>query len=378
MRRFFLQSFLFLLPLLLVYLVIIFKLYSANEFVSGRQIIDRVAAGQNNLLIGRVYVAFGLDLELEIFKALQPRVTTLGNSRALQFRREFFQDEVSFYNLALSGNVFAYRDFLRSIPVGAEPELIIVALEQSFFNPHTDVEINQVFASEGTSQIDYLSVAVESFRGFIQGKFRSKVPADARVSKCYEPIGLDAVLNSNGFRSDGSHRYGAIISYPNHPDNEDFAFRNSLERVEKGINLFVQGDKIDETRIKELESFLAEAEQRGIHIVAFLPPYAPTVYQKMISLGEGYSYLPKLNQRLNELFKKTGHRYFNFSDLAKWGSGDQEFIDGVHGSEKAYLRIFIAMAERDPRLRALVDIRKLKKDLIQTESNLEVYGCHRS
>ena len=306
-----------------------------------------------------------------VFNEVEPEITTLGNSRVLQFRQEFFNNDVVFYNLALSGNISTYRDWLQSLPASETPAIILMGLEQSFFNPKTSAALSQTFALEGARKTDYLAILARSFTDFMSGKFRRRVNSPA----CARPIGLDAKFNQNGFRSDGSRQNGEILANPLDPGREDFEFKDSFERIDKGVNIFIKGGEVDSARLEELKAFLIETENRGIHIIAFLPPYAPTVYAKMMALGEDYTYLAELDDELKKIFAETRHRYFNFSDAAKFGASDKEFIDGIHGSEKAYLRLFITMAEQDKELRNRTDPARIKSDLNLTPSDLEVYPC---
>lgn len=44
-----------------------------------------------------------------------------------------------------------------------------------------------------------------------------------------------------------------------------------------------------------------------------------------------------------------GFAYYDFSDFASVQAPDEEAIDGFHGSERTYLRLFIQMLEQGSR-----------------------------
>jgi hypothetical protein len=49
------------------------------------------------------------------------------------------------------------------------------------------------------------------------------------------------------------------------------------------------------------------------------------------------------------MFTAHGDAFFDFSDGSRFGT-DDDFYDGWHGSERVYLRAYIAMLEAQPEL----------------------------
>ncbi len=67
----------------------------------------------------------------------------------------------------------------------------------------------------------------------------------------------------------------------------------------------------------------------------------PSLYARMIERGN-HTYITKLTPRLDAIFAEQGFSFFDFSDGAQFGT-DEDFYDGWHGSERVYLRSYIAI-----------------------------------
>ena len=122
----------------------------------------------------------------------------------------------------------------------------------------------------------------------------------------------------------------------------------------------------------QLSDFLNYCNNNNIYVIGFLPPYAQEIYDKMISSGK-YEYIFNLEKELKPLFNQHSYSFFNFTDMSSFGAEKEEIVDGLHASEKAYLRLFIKMAESDDRLEKLVSIEFLKSRLGNEKSHYSVF-----
>ena len=86
-------------------------------------------------------------------------------------------------------------------------------------------------------------------------------------------------------------------------------------------------------------------------MVAFLPPYASPVHDRLLKDKGNYPHVFSLHSELSPLFEKLGFKLFDFSDLRSVGSNDFETYDGFHASEVAYLKLLAIMAAGDETLR---------------------------
>src|SRR4030095_8142584 len=177
---------------------------------------------------------------------------------------------------------------------------------------------------------------MEVYKDYLAGKFNFRT----LVRRPSTHIGLSAVARGAGFRNDGSYSYGVRGS-----DDEDTRFREAFERIEKGNQRFQYGGSVSKRALDELALLLEQCANKDIRVVAFLPPYANVVWRAMKSKGVEYKYMCEIAHKVTPLFDHYGFRFFDFSDVASVGASDAEAVDGLHGSESAYLRMFLQMAD---------------------------------
>lgn len=355
MSRFLRKLSIYLLPFLLVLLVPAVVLVATGEFTSVSHVIELQGKSEIPVLFGRAYSDPTAYYKLESVLSRRPDVLVLGTSRVLAVRSTFFRPDISFFN---AGNGVTrlrhFRLFLQRIPRGAEPRLILLGLDQYLFNACFDQLLpdgmESAWASDDTGEGIFVSSWSKVYRDYWERKF---LLSDLMVETGERRIGLNAVVHANAFRSDGSYTWADYVADPWNPNNADYEFRNTFDRIHKGDRRFEYGEHVSEKALLELEALLRECSVRGIYVTAFLPPFAHAVFEKMRSMPMQYGYLRELEPSLRPIFTKSGFSLHDFSDLARLGASDKETIDGFHGSEKAYLRLFLEMIEADPQLKVL-------------------------
>jgi hypothetical protein len=344
--------------------------------------VDQVVQVQQNqtqlVLFGLAYSEPTMHFKLQSTLACRPDVLALGTSRVMQIRAGFFSDEVAFYNAGGGvDRIEDFRHFLEQIPVGQEPTVLIIALDQNLFNENWDGIVGEGVEGQLLNDRSPVGVVQASWTqvlyGYYLGKYTLK---DLTFSDDSEVrFGLNAVVNQNGFRNDGSYYYGDYILDPTDPTNPDYQFSNTLRRIAEGTSRFQYGQEPFSGAIAELAAFLDLSRARNIYVVGFLPPYAHLIYEKMTSMPDQYAYLQKLEPTLRPMFEQRGFGFYDFSDLAWTGASDAETIDGFHASEKAYLRLFIQMVESDQRLSEVsAEISYLNSRLEASESDYLVFA----
>lgn len=368
------RLFIFILPVLIFFLFPIFVLLLSGEFVSLDERIKRQQESDTMFLVSKSYFAQD-DFKARSFQRVMPDITPLGNSRMLQFRDEFFIDDVIFYNSDLGGGevglIRTLRGFWNYFPEGYNPKIILLGLEPSIFRKGIEDEISLEEIQNNTQKTHILTVIRGVYIDYMQGKFSVRGLLSARQKS--NAIGIRALVQHAGARADGSERYGFVIENPLSNLRPDYNFELTLSHIENNTNLYKYDTEVSLFTVGELNYFLQEASIRNIHVIAFLPPYAPTVWKSIQSKGDRYSYMEKIIPAIKKDFKNNGFSLFDFTDALLFGSSDKEFLDGNHGSEKTYLRIIITMAEKDSKLARHVDLPYLKAKLEESESNLEVF-----
>jgi len=347
-----------------------FLLFASGELSSPTEIVQQQKEGFPSL-VGIAYSDPVRHFKLELTLLRKPAVLAIGTSRVLQFRAHFFNNDRSFYN---AGGIIArahdFSDFLNHIPLGNEPEVILIGLDQNLFNSaHPHSTLDRVRSHHppllGWFKI-YQSCWAVVYKDYFKHKFSIRQLIFKKTAR--RDIGFNAFANDEGYREDGSYRYGRFLKKP--VDITD-RFNPKLEMVVRGQGHFAYGDTVSADAQQALALFLKTCKERNIHVVGFLPPYAHPIYETLKRSGK-HSYIFQLEPVLKRLFQQHGFDFYNFSDLATTGASEQEAIDGYHASEKAYLRLLILMSESSRTLQKYVDLNRLKNLLKTSASDFQV------
>ena len=302
--------------------------------------------------------------KLQNVKIRKPEIIALGSSRVMQFRSFFFNDQ-SFYNAGGSvQSMYGYNLFLKKM--NHYPKVIIIGLDQMWFNQQFHNTSGSVDLTDNFSNFEIFK---SSFNKVIVDLLLNKIDIK-KISNTSQYLGLTAMMKQNGFRYDGSYIYSREILNP--IKAEDYLFKDTYDRIDKGERRFEYGTLIDQSSLIELNLFLNFCKSKNIHVIAFLPPFAPSVWEKLRQKRGEYSYLFSLYPLLEKTFSKYSYQCFDFSNISSLGSNDPEFINGFHGSEKAYLRILIEMCKRDSSLLKYCDMEALSNLLKKSYSANEV------
>lgn len=299
----------------------------------------------------------------------RPEVLALGTSRTMQFRAFFLTRRPdAFFNAGGAVRTLPeMRELVESLPAPLRPRILIIGLDQYFFNEAWDPVTPRGSRDGGdnASPLRALCSFREALRDFSRGKFtvHDVFSTSDRYTGNYKALGLRARSKSSGFRVDGSlfdGRHAADAC-----GSQDWEFRNTLARIRSGNRRFEPAESVNTRAIEELDGMLAFCRTNGIHVIGFLPPYAHAVLDAMRHTGR-YRYLETLPDAVHRVFARHGFPYIDATDLQSLGSDDSETIGddaGFHGSEVAYLRLFIRMAEIDPALQSYTDPAELRRKL---------------
>jgi hypothetical protein len=351
MRTFTLKAVAFSLPFLAV-LGVPFLLLALSGELTG---LNRALARQERapgVLYGPAYSNPVKRYKLLAAQRRTPEIVALGSSRVMQFGASFFRTPTHFYNAGgAMATVWDARRFLSALPPEQLPRLMILGVDQWFLNPRwsggADPGTGDFAAQETT-----LNIVQRNWRRLLADLRHYKIDL-GRLFEDRRSIGMAAVMRGTGFRQDGSYSYGDCISGPERCDHWDRGFADTFRRIELGVNRFEWGETLDEHALAELERLLDFAKAHQIKIVGFVPPFAPSVLDRMRASGH-YGYFALMAARLVPAFGRRGFALLDLTDPAALSASDHEFIDGFHGSAKTYLRILLRLAEADADLRAEV------------------------
>jgi hypothetical protein len=299
-----------------------------------------------------------------------PEIVIFGLSRAYQFRSAFFKDKEIVYNASAQYKLPYYKDMLSTISPGKEPKIVIITLEQHFFNPksfidatYKDFEKEVKYSTPFKERIKLGGVGVQ--KDILLGNSFFKLLKGRK--KGY--IGLEAFLKDTGTRKDGSY---AVNTDDIHKTAYD-RFKEVYRQIDRGELMYKYSDEVSMQAVSRVDELLKYCRSRNIYVIGILPPYPHVVYEKMLSDKMKYKYVFDLESTLKPVFSKYLCRLYDFTDLQKTGAGDLESYDGSHGSEKSYVRMFMLIARQDPVLGKYVDNNFLAKRLEASKNDFTVF-----
>jgi hypothetical protein len=336
--------------------------------------IDHIAKAQSlpePILFGPAYGSPDAAYKLRRTLLEKPQVLIVGSSRVLNIRREFIHPDLTFYNAGrISEPIWSIRQALIQIPKNQLPTHIILGIDQYQFNANacddtpntiTPAKIQQRFSPSPDGWTRLPQIAPLILSDLLAGKIHPTPPPQAGL-----PLGIAATINSSGFRNDGSYRYGDVISTPPHQRSAPNRIADSLKRIRKNGRSFEHGQTLHQPNIDEIARLIAFCKKHNIHLIPYLPPYAPTTLAAMRSDPNKYAYLPLLHPTLNPLFTQAGLTLHDFTQAPN--STDDQFIDGFHPSERIDAQILLQIITQDPQAAKIIDSPKIQS-LLKTSQD---------
>lgn len=317
-----------------------FSLYKAGELSTFQFYLHLLRQDQ---LFGLAYSNYDKAYKFHMTNEIcRPQVLALGSSRIMQVKRTIINSDYSFYNAGGAiQNVYELPLFVRMLQ--ESPELIIVNIDQWWFNPAFEVE-KQTFSPHAYDRPKWMLNKLGPFVcKFYEDLFDGKI----NIAKVFtsKHIGLNAICYENGYCADGSRYQGDIIKAPEL--ELDYNFKNVQGRIREGNHRFQYGEKADSSLAEAIDDLLSQCVARNIKVVAFLPPFAPFVSQKLQESGN-YGYMSQVYGILLPVFNKFKDcTLYDFTDMRGMGVHNYDFEDGFHGAEIIYNGILRRIAAQD-------------------------------
>lgn len=326
------------MPLIVLIILPLAILISNNELIPVKTIVQKQQSN-HDVLVGLAYSNPVVYYKRESVLEVRPKILVLGTSRVMQFRDYLFQD--AFYNAGGGvSKIRHYKIFLESLKQkGYKPEVLIIGLDQYFFNKSWDDCSLDNYSETLDEDITIIDVLKSNWSDiYLEFFANNKI-----LGFDSDMIGLNAKLLNNGFRSDGSYSYTSIIENPE--TSSDFNYKDTFKRIADGNRRFQYGDSVNEYALELLDSLLQFCAIEDVQVVGFLPPFATPVLDSMTST-ERYAYLKDIPVLVDNIFKSYKHEFYDFTDLRSWNMENNTFIDGFHGSESTYLEMYYEMVLR--------------------------------
>lgn len=338
-------------PVMLPVILALLALYGSGELDSVTSVVSRQHAANLNYLYGTVYSSQTVYFKKCLAIANTPQVMALGTSRVMQIRSCMFQGNAPFFNAGGAVSITQQIiPFLESLPPGGQPKVILLGLDQNFFNDtwrnRTPYNRNEYGRSLEFPD-DREKIINSSYQTVIRDFLKGKVLPRRLLSKQWrqQKIGMRAMMKDDGFRNDGSYQFGSL-ALPK-KEQADYQFSYTFSIMRRGSDRFEHGSTVSLAGLQDVADVLDYCCRKGLHVVGFLPPYAPGVVMKMNEMGSRYQYVWLINSQVAPLFRHYGHSFFDFTSMPGIPCTDNEFIDGYHGSDVIYAKLLSVMAEAD-------------------------------
>ncbi|MBU0490176.1 MAG: hypothetical protein KKD31_19730 [Bacteroidetes bacterium] len=372
MKKFALKLLVFGIPAIVFLAPPIAALKLSGEYFTG---IDQLVESKEKYLIGYAYNEENSKYLKwkEVTSRPKQTILSLGSSRVLQFRKEMFQS--SFYNAGFTiQRMGDFLSFLLGIPKDNYPDVLVIGLDQWLFNEKWDLKKPKSKSAKWQPEFNLtpsFKTLISVWNDLIKEKYSIfSFPNNNKIKN----VGIASYSMNRGFRSDGSFLYGNQIPKLLNYDTTayDYNYNLTLARIKNGAIRFEHGEDLYTNSLAELEFFLHYCKKNNIYVIAFLPPFADKVNERMKQTGK-HTYMPKIYPSIIPLFQKNGFELWDMSNLSTYQSGDTETIDGYHGSEVTYLKMLIYMAENGSIISKHTSLAKLQEDLENKINNYMVY-----
>ncbi len=275
---------------------------------------------EKNQLWGLAYNYYDREYKFFMTEYLKPDIVELGTSRSMQVDENIFNKKYSFYNAG--GAVQNSEDFLEFVKnLNYTPTLIIIDINQFFFNPNSDKSPKAVYKKP---QINVQSVIKGSF-SFYGDLIRGKIDFGRLAGN--DNIGMLARMKDDGFTRTGFYNYGRIMN--DFRAAEDYNIENTMSRIKAHNRRFQPCNVVDMTVVSHIDSFLKECKKRGIMVMGFLPPFAHKTNEAMKKDGN-YQYVSQIYDKLLPYFDVESQFIYDYTDATKIGGEDYNYIDGFH------------------------------------------------
>jgi hypothetical protein len=332
-------------------------LHNAGELATMEEIYKRQHSNPNDSCVYGQSIADDL-LEYKLFNyhKLKPEIITIGSSRMLEFRENFFKS--GYYNVGYTiSGIKQAKYVFEHVLDNHKPQLVIMGLDFWWFNDNSDkpkynkpfkprkyhIGITEFF--KPLRMIKEKKLSIGDYFGIAFGTY------DVGCN-----VGIRGIINKSGLALDGSFYYTDQITGKSNISNLDIKFADTKNRIAKGINKFEYGKVASKEHIEKYMELVDYLKTQNIKIIFFFPPVAPEVLDYMANYE--YSYIEDLKNKLSE----SGIKFFDFTDTNKTlETSACEFLDGFHPGDLLSARIIKYMVNKDKSLEPFVNIDYLNK-----------------
>lgn len=302
----------------------------------------------------------------------RPRIVAFGSSRVMEVSTAMVGAAPGeFYNAGMSGGTVEDWIVLWTVLKRSDrvPEVALFAVDNWAFNSsHPQVrwlqwadEVNR-FVEAGGGRRTALGLPVDGalYRWYQAKEFlsytvltaslatlsRLRIGRPWRGSEIVESLARDLVpegevRDRRALRADGSLVYERAYLERTPDEIREEALRFATV-VRAGLGSF----QWDAPRAERLELLWQDMRGHGVRLVAWLPPYHPSVWSRVRRDPPQREALAATDAFLRGLAARTGARYADLSDPASVPCAEAEFLDGNHARASCMTRIVGRLLDR--------------------------------
>jgi hypothetical protein len=335
-------------------------LYLSNELYSFRGVTQTA----DDVLWGPGFSQFDVDYKLERARMKKPQVLAVGSSRANQFRDTMFPG-TNFFNASGVARFEIIHHFLSGLYKTHKPAAVLITVDSWWLRPPNDEDrlTPQDFSWSQTMEVAAKRMTDPAFVGSVL--FQRPVSMSDPFGK-RKAVGYRAAWHGDGYRPDGSVQYGRILRNADpYYDLYKYGYRNGFQYYIRAVRevrgRFGYVGPLFSERISKLDAILELNREAGVQTILVLPPFASALYKAIEETPAQREFFGRFVASIEHAAQRASAEFFNFHDLAALGVDDSQTIDGVHADEVAYLTMVKAIADRDAKLKRLVDVAEIAK-----------------
>lgn len=370
MTEFIKKILLFSFPLLLVFVLPVTVLVLGREYFSVRQVIETQKQHQE-ALFGFVYNGQSfIPYKQALVENRNPEIIALGTSRAMQFRKEFFIDQDKFINAGGGAkNLYDIKQFIQNLSATSSVKVVILGLDQDMF---MDKKTTPTYMPRNINSIDiWKQVLFTNVRKIYIDYFHQKFSIKELLeNQTNYSIGIATVTGGDGFREDGSYRYGRIIDEINAEHRVRQQVLETVSNLKYGRYASFATSSYQEKNLDELRLILELAKSRNMELIGFFPPFPSVLYTQMRDDKDFADTIKVLPESVNKIFSDSRDTFFDLSNITSFGGIEDEFVDNIHASDKMHIRMLLYLAKNSSSLKEYVDVKMLRTILESNKENI--------
>lgn len=351
----------FSLPVSLIFVFPAIVIFLGREYISHPDVVQ-TQMNFPEVIFGTAYNSESFTTYKRfLVEEKKPKIIALGTSRVMQLRKEFFKEPETFVNAG--GAVKTLEDidfFIKNLPIDNKVEVIILSLDQNMF-------YENLTSKEGGEE------SVLPVRLMRLGSMSRKIYLDYMTHKFTltelinkydnsKNIGLIALTEGDGFRSDGSYRYNKAPYKQSRNDTVSIEIQQKINDIKQNTPEISSKQKhLFNVNLELLSNILDLCEQKNIIVIGFTPPLPEPIYQTMSNtVGLDKEMVTTVPEEVLNIFTEHDSDFYDLSSPMVFGGNETEFVDTIHGTDVMYLKIMLYMSERTDVLDKYTDSKFLR------------------